>query len=122
MTVREYFEQIDPHYDVTFIKARARKDARSPYFHPEYQTTPIWRVSDWLDPRYDNKKLLDSIILNDKQPPITWLCGVNWTNRIEIGSLKCLLVVSQEDFEELYPGKDQRKSMEQYIDKHMDMN
>ena len=49
---------------------------------------------------------MDSIVLNDKQMPIDWLCGATWSGKVISGDLKCLLVVSEEDFELLYKSKD----------------
>ena len=40
MTVREYLKNCNKYADVTFIKARARKDVHTPGYHAEYQTTP----------------------------------------------------------------------------------
>ena len=64
-------------------------------------------------------KLLNGIILNDKQMPIDWLSGAPWGIRVVKGYLKCLLIISQEDFELLYPDKDQRKSMEKFIEERL---
>ena len=114
MKVREYLNSLKPTGDVTFIKARARKDARTPFYHAEYQTTPIWKACEWM--RGSNERLMDSVILNDKQMPIDWLSGAQWGALVKRGALKCLLVISQEDFELLYGGDEQRASMERYIE------
>jgi hypothetical protein len=115
MRVKEYFEQMNPYDDATFIKARARKDANTPFFHPEYQTTPICPVIDWQS----NEKILNSIVLNDKQMPIDWLSGALWGNAVKSGHLKCLLIISENDFEMLYKNKDQRDSMEHFIEEQL---
>ena len=96
--------------DVTFIKARARKDANTPFYHTEYQTTPIRRVNEWTG------DILDYIILNDAQTPIDWLSGAPWKNSFDRGNLISLLVISPDDLELLYPSKEQRDSMIKYID------
>ena len=44
MRVKEYLSKIPNNTSVTFIKARARKDASTPYYHAEYQTTPIYKA------------------------------------------------------------------------------
>lgn len=119
MKVREYLEKLSENSNVTFIKARARKDAHTPFFHAEYQTTPIWRARDWFS--FNNEKLLDSVVLNDKQMPIDWLSGATWSGNVKNGLLKCILVVSQEDFELLYKSKEQRDGMEAYIEKKLDV-
>lgn len=117
MKVKDYLKRISWDDDVTFINARAREDAHTPYYHPEYQTTPIRPAREW----YSNDKLMNSIVLNDRQMPIDWLSGAQWGNLVRRGDLKCLLIISQEDFALLYQGEEQRRSMEQYIDKMLDV-
>lgn len=114
MRVRNYLEKLSASQDVTFIKARARKDANTPFYHPEYQTTPIWKAGEWLASTSD--RLMDSIVLNDRQMPIDWLCGAKWGDAVKNGTLRCLLVVSPDDFAALYRGKDQRESMEKHCE------
>lgn len=116
MKVREYLEK-HIRGEVTFIKARAREDARTPFYHAEYQTTPINSAETWLKP--NNAKILDSVILNDRQMPIDWLSGAPWGNLVRSGWLKCLLIISQEDFELLIPDQEQRNSIEKFIEKEM---
>lgn len=121
MKVKDYFKRMQPQDDVTFVKARARKNAPSPGYHAEYQTTPMFTIREITTgsgfDRFD--KLLNSIVLNDKQMPIDWLSGAPWGIRVTKGYLKCLLIISQEDFELLYPDKDQRKSMEKFIEERL---
>lgn len=115
MKVKEYLKRMKKYEDVTFIKARARKDAYSPGYHAEYQTTPMYTVREVITLRgFD--ELLNGIVLNDKQMPIDWLSGAPWGIRVTEGYLKCLLIISQEDFKLLYPDKDQRESMEKFIE------
>lgn len=114
MKVRDYVARLSPSDQITFIKARARKDAHTPGYHAEYQTTPLQRVVDWGD------KIMDYIILNDKQPAITWLSGVDWNPQIRKGWAKCLLVIHPEDFALLYPCENQRKAMEYYIERKLE--
>ena len=113
MKVRDYFKRLRPSDEVTFIKARARKDAHTPFYHAEYQTTPIWCVEDWDSE--NNNKILNSVVLNDRQMPIDWLSGAMWGELVKLGRLKCLLIISEEDFELLY-SKSQRDSMEHFIE------
>lgn len=108
MLVREFLKGIKG--DVTFIKARARKDAHTPFYHAEYQTTPIRRVKEW------DGKIMDYIILNDAQTPIDWLSGAPWKNAFDRGCLTSLLVISPEDLELLYSDKKQRDHMIKFID------
>lgn len=106
MLVKEYFETMNKYADVTFIKVRARKDANTPFYHPEYQTTPTWTVEEWK-----SAKILDSIILNHNHPQIEWLCGGY------LKHVRCMLIISPEDFELLYPSAEQRQDLIEYIDK-----
>lgn len=117
MKVMEYLEKLDRHCNVTFIKARARKDANTPFYHTEYQTTILDEAENWLEANYS--PILDSIILNDRQPSITWLSGADWNTLIKAGIAKCLLVVSPKDYEMLIPGKEQRERLELYIERQM---
>lgn len=107
MRVEKYFEGLKKYDTVTFIKARARKDANTPFYHAEYQTTPLNTVNCWMK----DKSILDYIILNDRQTPIEWLSGASWAHE------RCLLIISAEDFALLYPSEEQRKSIETFIEK-----
>ena len=118
MKVKDYLERIKKSTDVTFIKARAREDANSPFYHAEYQTTPIWKASEWMSYK-NNERLMNSIVLNDKQMPIEWLSGAKWGTSVKNGHLKCLLVISEDDFALLYRSEDQRNSMEHYIEEKL---
>lgn len=109
MTVKTYLEKFDKSMEITFIKARARKDARTPKYHAEYQTTPLFSRRECVEERY----LSDYIILSDKQRPIDWLCGAPWDRPWVL----CLLVISADDLALLYPNAEQRKGMIEYIDK-----
>ena len=111
MTVREYLKDCNKYADVTFIKARARKDARTPGYHVEYQTTPIRTLAEW-----EKSNLMNYYILNDKQCPIDWLSGAIWKYAFNSGRLISLLVISKEDLETLF-SKEQASSMIEYIDK-----
>lgn len=112
MRVREYLEKVES-TQFTFIKVRARKDANTPYYHQEYQTTPIFSRWEW---ELENSNLLDCIIVNHKQCPIDWLCGASWRNQFKKGWLESLLIISDDDFKLLYPSEEQRASMVKYID------
>lgn len=116
MTVKEYLSRLTKDIYVTFIKARARKDASTPFYHAEYQETPFSYASDWLK----TSDIGTYIILNDKQMPITWLSGANWEVQIKKGYAKCLLVISPKDFEMLYPDKEERNTMMHHIDVALD--
>ena len=108
MTVKDFVEAYAPK-DITFIKARARKDAHTPYYHAEYQTTCIynsWNMTSMLD---------DYLVLNDRQAPVDWLSGAQWGLAFSSGRLESLLIISTEDLVQLY-GHKQAKSMIDYID------
>ena len=114
MTVIEYLNTyIDKPIQITFIKARARKDAHTPYYHPEYQTTPLKYFEEAKE-----SSCKDYIVLNDDMHSITWLSGADWNGMIDKGFAKCLLIISREDMETLYR-QEQAKSMEEYIDERI---
>ena len=108
MTVKEYLDKLDKPMNITFIKARARKDARTPNYHAEYQTTPLFSRIECKEEGI----LADYIILSDKQRPIDWLSGAPWDRPWVL----CLLVISEADLALLYKNEDQRLSMISYID------
>lgn len=111
MTVREYLKNFDEYTKVTFIKARARKNAHAPGYHAEYQTTPIRTIKEWAG----TSRIMDYYILNHKQAPIDWLSGAPWNNDFEAGRLLSLLVISEEDLETMYPT--QGEGLITYIEK-----
>lgn len=110
MKVKEYLQKFDKDQHVTFIKARARKDANTPYYHAEYQTTPAYTISDWKE-----SNIMDYYILNDKQSPIDWLSGAPMSNLVKRGDLLSLLVITKEDLELLY-SPNQAEDMIKFID------
>ena len=106
MTVYEYLAGYTPsNPQITFIKARARKDANTPYYHAEYQTTPMYYLSEAMR----LERLKDYIILNDRILAMDWLCGADWNYLIKKGHAKCLLIISPEDLELLLPNTEQRE-------------
>lgn len=115
MKVKEYLEHMHDAQQVMFIKARARKDAHTPFYHAEYQTTPVYYTRAWMA-----SKLTDSVILNDRQMPIEWLSGAKYSAAVMSGNIKCLLVASEEDFALLIPDEVQRAEMVQYIDEQLE--
>ena len=116
MTVKEYVEKLKV-TQITFIKARARKDAYSPFYHAEYQTTPMF----YRDEVKREGILSDYIILNDRQAAIDWLSGANWNNAIKSGWAQCLLVINPSDFALLISSEEQRESMIKHIDKKLSL-
>ena len=113
MTVKEYFDMyLQKNDHVTFIITRAEKDTTTPFYHNVYTTTPIFCVWEWLK----NDKMMDCIILNDKQPPIDWLSGAIWNNMFNRNDLDCMLVISRDELYTLY-SKEQADSLERFIDK-----
>lgn len=116
MLVKEFLSNKPDYKNVTFIKARARKDADTPFYHSEYQTTPIRTVYEWKG------DILDYIILNDAQAPIDWLSGCKWKNAFDRGELISLLIISAEDFELLFPDKEQREDLIKSIDSQITKN
>ena len=118
MKVRDYLQRLGQYQNVTFLIARAVKDDHSPFFHAEYRTTPMRMAKEWLS--YNNEPILDSIVLNDKQQPITWLSGADWSGMIRSGLAVCLLVIHQTDFSLMYVSSEQRKHIVSYIEKKLD--
>ena len=116
MLVKEFLSNKPDYKNATFIKARARKDANTPFYHPEYQETPIRTVCEWKG------DILDYIILNDAQAPIDWLSGSKWKNAFDRGELISLLVISAEDLELLYPDKRQRDGLIEFIGSQITKN
>ena len=97
--------------DVTFSKARARKDEHTPGYHAEYQTTPIKSIAEW-----EKSNLMDYYILNDKQCPIDWLSGAPWKVAFDNGRLISLLVISKDDLKMIYSSDEQIIRIIKYID------
>ena len=114
MKVLEYVKKTNVS-EFTFIKARARKDANTPFYHAEYQTTPMYQRYEIINTKF----LSDYIILNDHQEAIEWLSGVGWNYRIRKGWARCLLVISPEDLKTLTPDKEQRTGLVEYIDRKL---
>ena len=113
MKVRDYLKDFPTSTKVTFIKARARKDANTPGYHAEYQNTPIFTA--W---ELEKSNIMNYYILNHKQPPIDWLSGAQWKTQFDRGHLISLLVISKEDLETIY-SPEQAESMIKFIDKQI---
>ena len=114
MKVLEYVKKTNVS-EFTFIKARARKDANTPFYHAEYQTTPMYHRFEVTGTKF----LSNYIILNDHQEAIEWLSGAGWNSKIRSGWARCLLVISPEDLKTLVPNAEQRKSLVEFIDKKL---
>lgn len=114
MTVLEYLQKTEVN-EFTFIKARARKDAQTPFYHAEYQTTPMFQKHEIVSTEF----LSNYIILNDRQEAIEWLSGAGWNSKIRSGWARCLLVISPEDLKTLIPNAEQRNSLVEFIDKKL---
>jgi hypothetical protein len=114
MLVKEYLSKFNENQQVTFIKARARKDESTPFYHEEYQTTPVRCINE-----FQKSPVMNYYILNHKQTPIEWLSGAGWQNRFVRGDFLSLLVISKEDIELLYSPK-QAAEMIEYIDKEIE--
>ena len=108
MKVKVLFERLRKTESVRFIKAIARKDAYTPFYHAEYQTTPTRTVEDW-----SNSSLMEYIILNDNQPQIEWLSGAY--DR----SIKNMLIISEDDLAMIYKNEQQRNSIVETIERRI---
>lgn len=111
MRVKEYLEHFNNYIDISFLKAVARKDENTPFYHAEYVSTPMRTAAEWKV-----STLTDYIILNDRQAAITWLSGSDWNIMIKNGRAKNLLIISEDDLKTLYPSESQRYDMEKYIE------
>ena len=118
MKVKEYLQKLDPYKRVTFIITKAVKDDHSPFYHAEYKETPLQMSKDWL--KHNNEPILESIILNDKQSPITWLSGADWNVDIKNGCAMCILIVNPSDFALMYKSEEQRAHIEKFIEGKLD--
>ena len=107
MTVKEFMRKNPRYgmYQITFIKVKARKDKNTPFYHPEYETTPLFYGTE-----VHTLNLSNYLILNHEQPCIQWLSGANWRGA------KCMLIISRKDLAKLYPSKGQRAEMLMFID------
>ena len=108
MKVRDYLKNFGKFKNVAFIEAIAREDG---YKHAEYRVTPMRSIEEW-----ENSKILDYYILNDKQPPIDWLSGSSWLTSFNKGLFLSLLVINEENFIKLYADKEQREELIKFID------
>lgn len=108
MKVKDYL-QTHEWNEVSFIVAKAVKDDKTPFFHPEYKTSTLFHHFEDIS-CYD-----DYLILNDKATPIDWLSGAPWGNAVRRGLAKCLLIISRKDLTTLYDEK-QANSIIEYID------
>ena len=117
MTVKEYLSKRNRSEQVTFIQAFARAYESTSLYHAEYYCTPLRQVEEWLCDT--NGRVLNSIVLNDRQKPITWLSGADWGVQVDKGWIKCLLIISPEDLARLYPNEEQRNHMEKFIEEKM---
>lgn len=117
MTVSEYVSRMNEKvHQVTFIKARARKDAQTPFYHAEYQTTSLLYRGDVAKENIYS----DYIVLNDRLDSIAWLSGADWNFAIRRGYARCLLIISPADLETLYPSSEQNEHMIRYIEDRLD--
>lgn len=111
MKAKEFIQQL-PIGDVTFVIKKAVKDANSPFYHDEYETTSMCKTWEftretWLD-RY--------IVVNPDHPPVD-VTG-HWVNAWKRGFLRCMMITTEEDLARHYkkPG-DQYERMLEWYDK-----
>lgn len=116
MLVKEYLSKFNENKQVTFIKAVARKDENTPFFHEEYQTTPIRSIYE-----FEKSPIMNCYVLNHKQPPIDWLSGSSCQHQFNKGDILSLLVISKEDMALLYNPK-QAVEIIEFIEKEIAKN
>ena len=104
MKIKEYLQEQNNYQDITFIITNGTT----------YRTTPIRTVEEWMD---STGGILEYVILNAEQPPIGWGSAVSWIDKYNRGILKCLLVISEEDFKNCYPREEQYERLLDMVDK-----
>lgn len=108
MKLREFLEEAGRNGTYTLIVQKAVKDERSPFYHPEYRTTPVYSVWEWLQGTGIDKY----IVIKRDHPPIdptgAWL---NWYNK---NSLGCCMVTTEQDLITQYGEKQGREMIEYY--------
>lgn len=77
-----------------------------------YHDSPVRSVSEW----FEGGVLDKYIVLNTKQPTISWMSGANWNPIIERNHQMSLLVVTREELDKKY-SKEQGDHMIEFIDK-----
>lgn len=126
MTVKEYLQKlgISKHssIELTFMVAIPVKEGS--WTHEVYCGTPIRPIWEWFGTdKYDQTNaeasILNSLVLNIKQPQISWMSGVDWNPQINNNHLMSLLVITREDLLKHYC-ESQADSMISYIDKKIE--
>lgn len=110
MRLNKYLNGLNENDRVTFIIAKAVKDEHTPFYHTEYETTPVRVAREWKEWELGQ----NYIIANENHPPVditgTW---VNWYNR---GDLKCSVLISEETLRTMY-SENQAEDMIKFYDK-----
>lgn len=116
MKVREYLELIGEGKNsvtsYTFLIAQAEKRGGFGYDF-NYRETPIRCVYEWLA---EDSRVKDYYVLSENQPPID--CGSGWLTRYNRGDLKCMVIVSPEDWALRY-SEEQGKQQLGWIDERI---
>lgn len=105
MTAREYLQKIQEKHgtpEVTFIIAHSVKDSHSPFYHYEYDTTPVYSINELL--RYPSGSFIDThLVVNADHPPID-ITGI-WVRHYNRGYLRCAVLETEDDLRIKYSGK-----------------
>ena len=112
MTVKEYLNKLGIDTESSCINLAfvtlVRFDDGQNYSRITFMRT-IW---EWFE---DNSTILDSYVLNTKQPVVSWLSGADWNPSILNNRNMCLLVVSKEQLLKMYSEKQAMETLK-YID------
>lgn len=111
MKAKEYLESIGEG-QVTFVITKSVKDKNSPFYHYEYETTPIYSRWEVLRDKWIDKY----IVINANHPPID-ITG-HWVRAYNKGHLKCAMLTTENDLYTHYSEK-QAKSMIAYYDREV---
>lgn len=108
MTVREYLKRFANEGSITFIKQITVKDEHTPFYHSEYQTSPINSAREWS--QYE--KVCDCLVINADHPPID-VTGM-WGNWYKKGHLLCAMITTEAELIKLYGEEQGRRMVDHY--------
>ena len=109
MLLKEWLQTKGKNEQATFIVEKVVKDEHTPFYHPEYRTTPIHSVWEWIEGETASK----FIVAKADHPPID-ITG-NWLQWYKEGKLLCAMVTTYESLFTRY-GKEQAEQMIKWYD------
>ena len=112
MTVKEYLNKLGIDTESSCINLAFVTLVRYDDGQNYSRITSMRTIWEWFE---DNSTILDSYVLNTKQPVVSWLSGANWNPSILNDRNMCLLVVSKEQLLKMYSEKQAMETLK-YID------